>query len=102
MKTFWDLEDVEVSRVQSDSDIYCEQLSTTTTVRGDDGKYVVRLAFKREFPKDIYLGPAQYSRMETILAKTPDLQRQYTDGLQQYEDLSHMEKVKGDEKGNRV
>ena len=77
-------------------------------MRGDRGKYVVRLPFKKEFPKDIYLGPtkcmafAQYSRMETTLAKTPHLQRQYTDVLQEYEDLTPMEEVKGEEKGDRV
>ena len=108
LKKFWDLEEVEVSRDQSDGDLYCEQLFNTTTAREDDGKYVVRLPFKQEFPKDLYLGPskymafAQYSRMENTLAKTSDLQKQYTNVLQEYKDLSHMEEVKSDEKADRV
>ena len=36
---------------------------------------------------------AQYHRMEKTLDKTPDLKVQYTEVLQEYLDLNHMEQV---------
>ena len=108
LKRFWDIEEVEIPKLQCENDIYCEELYRSTTQRGADGKYVVRLPFKKEFPQEIYLGPtkymalAQYRRMEATLSKTPELEAQYSAVLQEYEDLHHMEEVPGEEKGDRV
>ena len=108
LRKFWELEEIEVSQTQSDNDIYCEELFKTTTYRDSDGKYVVRLPFKKEYPQDIFLGPtksmafAQYNRMEATLGKTPELQAEYTAVLQEYKTLNHMEEVPGTERGEKV
>ena len=108
LKRFWELEDVEPEKNQSDSDIFCEEFYKSTTTRGNDGKYVVRLPFKKEYPDQIYLGPsknmafAQYSRMENTLSKSPELEKQYSSVLQEYEDMQHMEEVREVEKGDKV
>ena len=85
---FWELEEAEVPKAMSDDAKFCEQFYSATTYRGDDGKYIVRLPFKQQFPTEINLGPtrhmifAQYRRMKETLAKMPELQEQYNAVLQ--------------------
>ena len=60
LKLFWELEEAEVPKAVSDDAKFCEQFYSATTYRGDDGKYVVRLPFKQQFPTEINLGPTRH------------------------------------------
>ncbi|XP_075150959.1 uncharacterized protein LOC142225069 [Haematobia irritans] len=96
LKKFWDIEEVERSPTQSDEDSYCEELYRSTTYRESDGRYVVRLPFKKEYPSNISLGSsrhmalAQYCRMEKNLNKNPELKSEYDNVLREYVSLNHM------------
>lgn len=97
IKKFWELEEVERTNPVSENDQFCEEFFQKTTFRQPDGRYVVRLPFRSEFPQDVYLGHsknmafAQYHRMEKTLDKAPDLKPQYQAVLQEYLELNHME-----------
>ncbi|XP_075150485.1 uncharacterized protein LOC142224588 [Haematobia irritans] len=96
LKKFWEIEEVPSVPEFSESEKFCENLYATTTTRDDDGRYVVRLPFRKEFPETISLGSSrftalgQYTRMERTLLKDPDLQDQYNSVLQEYITLNHM------------
>jgi len=99
LRQFWEVEEVPQIKQLSQDDLYCEELYTRTTYRNEEGRYIVKLPFKKEFPRDLKLGAskpialAQFSRMESKLAKTPDLSQVYNDVLREYLTLGHMERA---------
>ncbi|XP_075156697.1 uncharacterized protein LOC142229978 [Haematobia irritans] len=80
---FWEIEDVPKVCTMSEEDRWCEELYLRTTYRNDNGRYVVSLPFKREYPKDLQLGLSrnnaisQFKRNESRLMRNPDLKIQY-------------------------
>ncbi|XP_075150680.1 uncharacterized protein LOC142224780 [Haematobia irritans] len=96
LQQFWELEEVEKPQTESDTDTWCENFYKSTTYRQNDGRYVVRLPFKQEYPHEIFLGSslhmafAQYVRVEKNLSKTPELKHEYDKVLREYEELGHM------------
>ncbi|XP_075157751.1 uncharacterized protein LOC142231017 [Haematobia irritans] len=105
LKKFWEIEEAEFRPPVNDNDSYCEEYFKRTTIRDENGRYVVRLPFRPEFPQEIFLGAskksalAQYLRMDKNLEKTPDLKKEYNKVLQEYIDLDHMEPVNHQEEG---
>ncbi|XP_075158166.1 uncharacterized protein LOC142231444 [Haematobia irritans] len=103
LKRFWEIEEVPAAPEISESEKFCEDFYATTTTRDDDGRYVVRLPFRKEFPESISLGSSrftalgQYTRMERTLLKDPDMQDQYNSVLQEYITLNHMEETSSQE-----
>ncbi|XP_036345055.1 uncharacterized protein LOC118754286 [Rhagoletis pomonella] len=99
LAAFWELEDVPKKKGINEDDKYCEELFKATTTRNTDGKYIVSLPFKRNFPKNVCLGPSlksacsQFYRNETRLAKKPVLQTEYNRIVSEYETLAHMSKI---------
>ncbi|XP_037828692.1 uncharacterized protein LOC119616431 [Lucilia sericata] len=53
---FWELEQPPRRKVLSQSDKMCEEIYRKTTFRDSEGRYVVSLPFKPEFPQEINLG----------------------------------------------
>lgn len=100
LKKFCEIEEIKQSELTSEDDEYCEKFYQQTTYRQQDGRYVVRLPFRKEFQNTMFLGPtrnmalAQYHRMEKTLSKTPELKQQYEQVLQEYIDRDHMEEIK--------
>ncbi|XP_075162853.1 uncharacterized protein LOC142235486 [Haematobia irritans] len=96
LQKFWELEEIPTSHPVSDEDHYCEELYRNTTVRGSDGRYTVRLPFKKEFSESMHLGSSRFialgqlSRMEQSLSKNPELQVQYTAVLDEYLSSMHL------------
>ncbi|XP_075154865.1 uncharacterized protein LOC142228347 [Haematobia irritans] len=103
LQKFWELEEIPTSHPVSDEDHYCEELYRNTTVRGSDGRYTVRLPFKKEFSESMHLGSSRFialgqlSRMEQSLSKNPELQVQYTAVLDEYLSMNHMEETSCEE-----
>ncbi|XP_059220581.1 uncharacterized protein LOC131995699 [Stomoxys calcitrans] len=99
LQKFWEEEEIPHSRPRSEDDAYCEDLYQSTTTRQGDGRYVVRLPFKREFPNSVYLGSSRFialgqlARMEQSLSKNSELQTQYNSVLEEYLSLGHMEET---------
>lgn len=48
LRKFWEQEELHLPPVLSKEDQYCEEFYKRTTTRGEDGRYVVRLPFKKE------------------------------------------------------
>ncbi|XP_017462827.1 PREDICTED: uncharacterized protein LOC108356216, partial [Rhagoletis zephyria] len=97
LKKFWEQEEVPSTPTLTDDDVFCENPYERSTVRRDDGRYVVKLPFKTIFPDTIALGhsrPAaqqQYLSIERSIERKPELQRTYTKFLEEYLTLDHME-----------
>ena len=96
LRKFWEIEEITTTPVQSEEDLYCEELYKSTTYRREDGRYVVKLPFKKEFPKSLFLESSrfvakkQYEHMESKLQKKPDLMKTYNKILEEYVELGHM------------
>ena len=99
LKKFWEQEEVPTTPTKSPEDKFCEDLYTKTTTRNENGRYMVRLPFKTEYPEKVFLGStrytalAQYSSMERTLSKNPHLHAEYRDILNEYISLDHMEET---------
>ena len=97
LKKFWEIEEIPSSRINSSEDNFCEKLYSETTYRQPDGKYVVKLPFKDNFPDTISIGSSknaafgQFNRMEKNLKKNEEHEQNYNQILQEYLDLGHME-----------
>ncbi|XP_075157883.1 uncharacterized protein LOC142231149 [Haematobia irritans] len=100
VKKFWELEEIPKSKTLSDSDIWCENFYRETTCRLPNGRYQVRLPFRQDLPPEVFLGSsrraamAQYLNLEKQLQKTPELMTEYSNALQEYLELNHMEPTK--------
>ncbi|XP_017463376.1 PREDICTED: uncharacterized protein LOC108356783, partial [Rhagoletis zephyria] len=96
LKKFWEQEEVPSTTTLTDDDVFCENLYERSTVRRDDGRYVVKLPFKATLPDTIALGhsrPAaqqQYLSIERSIERKPELQQTYTKVLEEYLTLDHM------------
>lgn len=55
LRKFWEQEEVSKTVISSESDLYCENLYKKTTCRRPDGRYVVKLPFKTEYPNLMFL-----------------------------------------------
>ncbi|XP_037812758.1 uncharacterized protein LOC119604295 [Lucilia sericata] len=99
VRKFWEQEEIPSTRPASSEDEYCEKFYQQTTTRLPNGRYMVRLPFRQEFPESRFLGPSrfialsQYVRMEQMLEKDPALSTQYNDVLTEYITLDHMEET---------
>ncbi|XP_075163141.1 uncharacterized protein LOC142235769 [Haematobia irritans] len=99
IRKFWETEEVLSEPPPSKESEFCENFYKSTTIRREDGRYMVRLPFKQEFPQFVSLGSsrfmalAQYSRMERTLSRNPELHAQYEAVLNEYLKLGHMEEV---------
>ena len=93
---FWEVEELPQKRFLSADDQFCEDLFVKTTKRSSDGRYIVSLPFKEDFPANIELGQsrsgayAQFLRNETRLGKTPDIKADYDQVLLEYFHLDQM------------
>ncbi|XP_059222185.1 uncharacterized protein LOC131996637 [Stomoxys calcitrans] len=96
---FWEVEELPRRRFLSPSDQFCEDLFLRTTTRSDDGRYVVSLPFKEEFPSKVHIGEsrngsmAQFYKNEARLLRTPEFKAEYDDVLEEYVRLDHMRMV---------
>ncbi|XP_058799817.1 uncharacterized protein LOC131669149 [Phymastichus coffea] len=105
LQRFWTLEEVPaVTDSLKPDDKACEKLFTETHKRGSDGRYQVRLPRVGEIPR---VG-METQRMALLsltyqhkrLARDPQLNRAYTESMQTYYDLGHMERVPDYERNN--
>ncbi|XP_037821167.1 uncharacterized protein LOC119610134 [Lucilia sericata] len=97
---FWELEEVSRRKILSEEDKKCEEIYCSTTTRNSEGRYVVTLPFKNNFP---VLGPnrhiavSQFLRNEKSLLRKPEFKAQYDEVLKEYITLEHMEKIEESE-----
>ncbi|XP_075158159.1 uncharacterized protein LOC142231437 [Haematobia irritans] len=103
LRKFWEQEEIPFFNQSTAEDDFCEEFYRRTTTRQSDGRYMVRLPFRKDFPKSVYLGPSrhlaigQYASMERSLNRDPSLRTQYNSVLNEYLSLDHMEASSSEE-----
>ncbi|XP_036347214.1 uncharacterized protein LOC118756565, partial [Rhagoletis pomonella] len=103
LKKFWEQEEVAVTQPRSSEEEFCEDLYRRTTTRQADGRYTVKLPVKPEFPDTMALGHSrlaaqqQYISIERNLEKKPDLGKKYSEVLEEYITMDHMEPTSSQE-----
>ncbi|XP_017482805.1 PREDICTED: uncharacterized protein LOC108371713, partial [Rhagoletis zephyria] len=99
LTAFWELEDIPKKKGLNDDDNDCEEQFKTTTERNAEGKCIVSLPSRKDYPNNISIEPSlkgacsQFYRNETRLAKNPVLKTEYNRVLREYETLGHMSKI---------
>ncbi|XP_011859633.1 PREDICTED: uncharacterized protein LOC105557098 [Vollenhovia emeryi] len=96
LRQFWETEEIPRQIILSPEDEPCEHFRSTHS-RRSDGRYTVRLPFKTKPPIDIGESRAIAEKRLTTLTRRLQTQREYkreySDFLQEYQNLGHMREV---------
>lgn len=101
LKQFWTIDNQTTEPERDDDD--CERHFLETFERAADGRYVVRLPFRKEVGE---LGASRlqaekrFYQLERRLDQNPEKKKQYAEFIQQYIDLGHCRVLTEDEIGN--
>ncbi|XP_065356279.1 uncharacterized protein LOC135950678 [Calliphora vicina] len=96
---FWELEEAPKRKIISLYDRICEENYKRTTRRGTDGRYIVTLPFKPEFPEKLSLDSskqnvrAQFLRTEASLLRKSQIKEMYDEVVKEYLVLGHMRPI---------
>ncbi|XP_011859777.1 PREDICTED: uncharacterized protein LOC105557203 [Vollenhovia emeryi] len=97
LKRFWEVEEPPTRSSRSAEDEECERHFRETHARADDGRYIVRLPFKKGPPIDI--GDSR-GRANALLAslvrrlqRNPGIAADYRNFMAEYERLGHMRRA---------
>ena len=94
LEKFWLMENYGEKKHYSREEEACERHFSENVGRDSEGKYVVRLPFKKE-KKDLGMSydmaRRRFFALEKRLAKNSDLQQKYHQFMREYEELGHME-----------
>lgn len=95
LKRLWELKDASLSITPEEQE--CKNYFVRIHTRTHTGRYIVRLPFtvvrRPTFGKSRDIALTHFHRLEARLNRDSDLKREYTDFLQEYEDLGHMESI---------
>jgi len=90
---FWEIEEIPADKPRSITEIECESHFVRTTTRSEDGRYIVRLPFRKT---DVRLGESRTAALRRLpalerrLDSNPTLKREYSKVLEKYLSLNHM------------
>lgn len=96
IKQFWEVETIQGKKLSSPEELECEEHFKKTYARNADGRFVLRLPFKKS---PLLLGKSRNivkRRLQSIVKKieaNPEYGRQYEDFMQEYIDLGHCSRV---------
>ncbi|XP_049886962.1 uncharacterized protein LOC126381521 [Pectinophora gossypiella] len=101
LKSLWEI-DVDTERKLTKEEESCEKLYKETYKRNEEGRYVVKLPFNTTNPQspDGNTMNAALKRLENLerrFERQPDLRKSYTEVIEEYISLKHMEEVPEDE-----
>ncbi|CAK9816560.1 hypothetical protein ANTQUA_LOCUS9005 [Anthophora quadrimaculata] len=103
IQKFWNIEECPSQPILSPEEQMCENHYTTHTTRDKKtGRYTVQLPFKENKTKlgeSHHIALKRFLALERSLNKNPDIKKQYTNFLQEYDQLGHMTEIKVDEQG---
>lgn len=102
LKSLWEI-DKDIKRKLTRQELLCEEIYELTHTRTKEGRYVVKLPFNKETPtctegntKDI--ARKRLLQLERRFKKTPKLKEEFTNIIEEYLQLRHMEEVPNEEK----
>ncbi|XP_024878250.1 uncharacterized protein LOC112458723 [Temnothorax curvispinosus] len=94
LQNFWEIEEVSRLTTLSPEDQQCEEHFLNTHSRCSNGRYVVRLPFKRGPPIDIgdsyHVAERCLKSLHRRLSNNVELKTEYTEFMREYERLGHM------------
>ncbi|XP_055911959.1 uncharacterized protein LOC129945983 [Eupeodes corollae] len=96
LQRFWELEHISSYNSFDAFNDPAEKHFQQTFSRASDGKYVVALPFKTPLPNfegTLHSAVSRLYSMERRFQKHPELKRQYSEFMQEYLDLGHMELI---------
>lgn len=96
IRRFWEVEEIPEVRSLTEEERLCESIFDATTVRLPSGKYSVSLPFKGKvsgFHNMRKIALSRFFMLEKRLSKNENLRHQYSQCLQEYIDLGHMQEV---------
>ncbi|XP_073954835.1 uncharacterized protein [Choristoneura fumiferana] len=106
LKRFWELEaDNFVTNPKeqyTDDERKCEELFATTTQRDSAGRYIVKLPFRNTDPgcihgKSLNVATKRFAQLERRFARDSPLKTRYSQVINEYIELGHMETVPEEE-----
>lgn len=105
LKRFWELEADPITSKKTlltDEEARCERLFSETTARDQEGRYIVRLPFKTrnpdlKFENSKRIAERRLNLLVTKLGKSNDMKAKYTEVIEEYVQLGHMEVIPEDE-----
>ncbi|XP_047532738.1 uncharacterized protein LOC125067886 [Vanessa atalanta] len=107
LKKFWEIENEpnSIEKRLTEEEKLCEKLYEETTLRREDGKFVVKLPFKTNNPQCQYgqscdIAINKLLSLEKRLSKNPTLSNEYNRVLEEYTTLNHMKQVPNDDIDN--
>ncbi|XP_024878200.1 uncharacterized protein LOC112458683, partial [Temnothorax curvispinosus] len=94
LRRFWEIEKLPRQAVLTPQEKECEEHFRSTHSRNSEGRYIVRLPFKRGPPIDIGSSACQAEKLLKSLTRRlrdkPEFAKEYSDFLDKYERLGHM------------
>ncbi|XP_026726618.1 uncharacterized protein LOC113493036 [Trichoplusia ni] len=105
LRKFWELE-AEPSgtkKMLTEDEVKCEQLFTTSTLRNEAGRYIVRLPLRDEelvgkYGESKAIAEKRLKSLELKLGRNDKLKQDYKKVIHEYSELQHMEKVSQDKR----
>ncbi|GFW54359.1 integrase catalytic domain-containing protein [Trichonephila clavipes] len=100
LKQFWELESVTKDIPSKDEDELCESIFVNSHIRNADGRYILKLPFR----DDSSIGDSKegalkrFYSLERKLHKNNQLKEQYTEFMEEYQNLGHMTPLASDVK----
>lgn len=97
LQKFWEIEEKPTTRIVSKEENDCEKLFESTHSRTSDGRYLVRLPFKRNDDGALNLGRsrsidvANMLQLEKRFTRDARLKQKYVECVEEYSSLGHME-----------
>lgn len=97
LQAFWELEEVDYKKCLSADELAAREIFEKTICRNRDGHLMVDLPFKMNpydvacFGESMSIAKRRYLSVQKRLAKTPELQQEYNQCIQEYLSLGHME-----------
>ncbi|XP_041984045.1 uncharacterized protein LOC121736726 [Aricia agestis] len=102
LQRFWECEDISLEKEMTSEDEFCLQYFSKTTKRLEDGRFEVRLPIIEELKHKLGSSKttalAQYQSLERRLDQNIALANDYKRFMQEYMDLSHMERSASERK----
>ncbi|XP_062535425.1 uncharacterized protein LOC134204663 [Armigeres subalbatus] len=99
LEKMWEVDDFDIGRALTQEEQYVEDHFTRTVSRDNSGRYVLRLPLRESripLLGDSYRSAVnRFSMMERRFAKDNDLRVEYTQFMEEYIKLGHMEECSG-------
>lgn len=105
LSKFWELEELPSTKaVTSSEDNYCEKLFNDSTYRNSEGRFVVRIPFRKspDTLGDSYkMAKKRFLSIERRMSKDAKLKQGYSGFIKEYEKLGHLTEVSEAELGSQ-